>query len=161
MSPSLAAGLILSKSEDNQMPKRIRTLTISRSKWGRNNSVGENSGGSLILARKDLTFTGARKEDIGKMCCLGFVCLAYGLSDKQIGPTKSGWGKGLPDSTSKSAQKKLPAWLLHSENDRDGRKTDIGLLANVNDNKLLSDKQKEGRIKRVFARHGIKVKFVK
>jgi hypothetical protein len=165
MNPSQVAGLILSKSESNQMAKtkikRIRTLTIDRTKWGRNNKDGEMSGGSIAVGPRDFRITGGDPETVGKMCCLGFACLAYGVSERQIGPGTSGYGKGLPADVSKSAKKLLPKWLLAYERDLDNRLTEVGLLSGINDDSTLSDRQKEGRIRRVFAKHGIKVRFVK
>ena len=47
----------------------IKTLTIDRAKWLR----GEDSVDTYLLRQRD-----------GKMCCLGFLCLAAGFSRRDI-----------------------------------------------------------------------------
>lgn len=129
------------------MKKRLRTLTIDRTKWGRNNSAGELSGGALRQNDK------SSPSNIGKMCCLGFACSKLGVTDKQMTTLTDFKLIGLPNDLSKSEKEKLPKWLF-------GEGDDVDKLASVNDNCLLSDTQKEKRIITIFARHGVKVKFI-
>lgn len=116
--------------------KKIKTLTIDRRKWGRG-----KTGGRLL--------TGATTHNPGKMCCLGFTCLKYGLTPKQI------VNGTVPVYLSKTAKAMLPDWLTCSSRGD----ADVGAFACINDSWDSDDADKEKMITTIFAKHDIKVKF--
>jgi hypothetical protein len=116
-----------------KMAKKVTTLVIDRSRWGTGSLGGE------LQAPDNST------KRAGLRCCLGFYCLAAGYAEKQI--TR----RGMPASLASS--NKLPEWLL----DRDPQ-SDVNKLAKIND--ALISTNREERIKKIFAKHGVKVRFI-
>lgn len=83
-----------------------------------------------------------------KMCCVGFYCLALGLTREQI--LGKPWPYKGETELPESAQ-----WLqAHWENNPDCE------LAQINDRSGISDAQREPKIAEIFARHGVEVEFV-
>jgi hypothetical protein len=116
-------------------------LTINRSKWLR----GEGVATSRLLRSSD-----------GKMCCLGFYALACGLKEYQIrevgGPSSL---LSPPDEDGKSYNylTNTPGqWLLEG--------VDRIHLMEVNDDRNKNKQYREEEIARLFARHGVTVKFI-
>lgn len=116
------------------------TLIIDRTLWLR----GEGSGDSYLLRERD-----------GKMCCLGFYCVAHGLSTEDI------------------ADKSTPAYIPHltiEDAERFGLKPlvqdveyDSDLCNNLtmtNDNEWLSNPNRERLIIKYFAWMGVVVEFI-
>jgi hypothetical protein len=110
-------------------------LTIERDKWQR----GEV--GAKLLS-----------PETGKMCCLGFYCLAIGMTPEQI------VGQGTPWCVSES----LPPegqWLV-------GRLRGMGNVRNAdplmltNDKLSTSEHEREKELAKEFAEHGVEVEFV-
>lgn len=111
-------------------------LIIDRATWLR----GEGYEDSKLYRPSD-----------GKMCCLGFYSLACGLQQNDITELE------CPGSaTDPKINKKWPKWLTKLENSQ--TKECIDLMEH-NDNENISDKERENKIKTIFARHGVKVEF--
>lgn len=124
--------------------KKVKSFTIKKSKWGRNNAE-ERTGGYLLQR-----ITNDKGVKSNKMCCLGFACKAFGLTNKQI------FEWAMPENIPDKVAKKLPKWLVSPTYD-----FDVERLSQINDIETICDTQKQKEIKRIFAKYGIKVKFVK
>jgi hypothetical protein len=107
-------------------------LVIDRSKWLR----GEGDKSALLRASD------------GKMCCLGFYCLAVGLTENQI--RNKGFPQYLYDNPLEKTEGK---WLV------DGG-MDVIFLTDYNDSGALPEKVREEKLTEIFATHGVTVKFV-
>lgn len=113
--------------------KKPLVVTIVRSEWVRGKEAVE-TGSALLLSN-------------GKKCCLGFACLALGVTQGQID------GVGIPVIL--SAEVVIPAWLR-----REAPASDVRKLVGTNDSSRTSDAARERRIKRIFSRHNLKAVFV-
>lgn len=103
-------------------------LVIDRSKWLR----GEGGGDSCLLRPSD-----------GKMCCLGFVGLACGLTAKEL--------------TNKSAPLDVPSSLwpdFLQQTDGSDR------FVEINDDEHISDVVREADLRLEFEKHGVRVEFI-
>lgn len=87
-----------------------------------------------------------RRPRDGKQCCLGFHARACKVPIKDI------LGRGMPYSLSENAKKKLPAWML--------KRKIVNAIADLNDNRTLTEPVRERKIAAHFAKHGVKVTFV-
>lgn len=105
-------------------------VEISRAKWLR------GTGDGRLLNSE------------GKMCCLGFACLAFGATEKEIGLYR------MPRHV--SAQ--IPDWMRQ----RYAGQTpcDVELAANINDSEQIDDAERERHITEIFARNGLEAVFV-
>jgi hypothetical protein len=126
-------------------------LTIDRKKWLR----GEGSATSLLLRRGD-----------GKMCCLGFYGLACGLKETDIlgisNPNYLIAGFASVESHNRWVKaKKGGAWLFDQTNPSLWS-NDCKMLMTINDAlpRCLSQKEREQKIKNIFAKHNVQVKFI-
>ncbi len=138
--------------------KDIKSFTISRSKWARNNI----NGPSCLL------------NDKGNMCCLGFYTKACGFNEEQLNDRYE------PINLFDKLNNKNKAWLanynqeilevidwktkLISHDTNYYRRNNSNLawkLMEANDNPALSEKEREMEIKDGFAKIGVKVRFVK
>jgi hypothetical protein len=121
------------------MIKRLKTFTVRRDTWLRG---GED--GSL------------RAED-GKMCCLGFLCLAYGATRKAIEDL------GMPADVA-GGSRKLPRWLREDiykiSESAPMVKNSVYVIAEINDDKDIDDETRERKLAEEFAKHKLSVKFV-
>lgn len=113
----------------------LKTLRIERKFWGR----GE-SGGSLL---------GIRPDNKGRMCCLGFYAKACGISRTEYE------NRAMPDEVTPNGVRKVRAWGLLLNNPKITQR-----LAAINDSINSNDLHKETRIKAVFSKLGVKVRFV-
>jgi len=90
----------------------------------------------------------------GRMCCLGFYGIALGFSGEEI------LEKPEPNNLNESdgfIDRRWPEWLV----DRRRYNTkDCVLLMRTNDNKDLSDGEREDQIREIFMRNGIEVSYV-
>ena len=123
-------------------------LVIDESKWLR----GEGHEHSRLLREKD-----------GKMCCLGFLALACGFSEKEIK------GRGGPDNIYRSQYSFVSIhwnWLLGANH----CSTDGGRAMDINDHVLGSyygeshespqgEEDRKDMLKRIFAKNGIDLSF--
>lgn len=116
------------KMKKQKIKRSLKSLTISRERWGKH---------ALLTSSN-------------KMCCLGFACNALGYDLKEL---NKGHGKrsanrlGLPDDI---IDFNGPKWMAGH---------DAQLAATAND--TLKGKEREQEVKRIFAKHGCKVQFVK
>jgi hypothetical protein len=109
-------------------------LTINRDKWLR----GEPGESSLLRSRD------------GKMCCLGFYCLACGVSEDDITDISA------PSDIRSMLDSQL--WLFGSTTY--AHSTDCRNLIFINDVRTIGLADRERKIKEVFARHDVEVEFV-
>lgn len=120
--------------------KKIRKLVIDCSRWIR----GRKGGESKLL------------NENGNMCCLGFECLARGLTENDIRD------RTRPCRVSNDINKKIPHMtfenfdLQYNYEDNDL----IKKIMRVNDDGTISDSKRIGRLCRLFAKRGIKVGFI-
>lgn len=121
---------------------KITSLTINRKRWG----TGKE-GGMLLSSENN------------KMCCLGFYCRDAGVRKKDI------WGLAMPSevASAKSAPKLIPLIKEHSWDGTWEDKKITSNLAEVNDATkgiYSNPERREKRIKQLFSKLGVKVKFV-
>lgn len=107
-------------------------LIIYRDKWLR----GEGTDTSCLLRSFDQ-----------KQCCIGFLCEALGVPREEL-------VKYLASQSLARKFPSLPNWLTNIGS------SDLFAAYNANDDVLLSDEDRENRITKIFARHGIEVDFV-
>ncbi len=110
----------------------LTKFIIDRTKWHR----GKGTQNSRLLSPSS-----------GKMCCLGFLCKAYGVTDEQM------FDIAVPYKLSDTARQKLPKWLQDHN-------TPADLLIGVNDKCDIVGAEKEKQLTRLFALKGIEVTFV-
>ena len=110
----------------------MKTVYINRATWG-----------------KKMLFS----PSTGKMCCLGFVCRAYGLKQKDMSTV------GLPDALTDDLQEELPSWLQSFTSSDDEHAFDVVRdIAHINDSNMLRS-TKEKLLKPIFAEYGIRLVF--
>lgn len=107
-------------------------VTIDRTKWYR----GKGSSTSRLLVDAS--------TDRGKMCCLGFVCLALGASENDILGKQMPFSEGVP--------RIFPKWL------NDG--PDLYTLSFVNDSNSISETEREKTIIETCAKHDLEIEFI-
>lgn len=130
--------------------KKLKKLVITRSKWFRGKMDGRSS--LLIDPEDSYSIT----ENVGKMCCLGFygrqIC---GLNLKDLR------GQGTPEDVKKwpsddplvikpTSQQGYP-YTLDS--------TICHEMVKTNDNKKITEKQREARLTKLFKKIGVNVTF--
>ena len=113
-------------------------VIVDRTKWFRGHGI-ENSQ----LLRSD-----------GRMCCLGFACLAAGLSPEQIGESQS------PGPVYRV--EKWPETLLSLiDKNEDHCNSKIGYrLMTLNDDMLIDDNSRETHIRQEGEEAGIEFEFI-
>lgn len=82
------------------------------------------------------------------MCCLGFYALECGLEEAEI------LNKRYPEKD----DKRNPEWLFE-KGSIEGRSFNE-ILAQINDDSITSDAEKEKEITRIFAEHDVEVTFI-
>jgi hypothetical protein len=147
--------MVGSMEEINAAPPAFHfEFTIDRTTWLR----GEGCFESRLLTHD------------GKLCCLGFYCLARGFTRKQI------FDEAMPmalvgDNGSQNLRIKLAelgeptALLLKTAfpdlfDAVDHNHRSLTRLAETNDDYLLSDEERERRLTGMFAARKIKVNFI-
>ena len=130
------------------MVKPKFSFTIDRSLWYRG-----NDGAQLLLDKGS--------KDEGKMCCIGIFCKALGLKDESL------LGIGFPADLETKEQKGLyeklhggtGAFLLYEDDGyyRDSDATNS--LTEINDDKGITEKEREKEIAALFGANGVEVKF--
>lgn len=129
-------------------------FVIDRSKW-RSGGDGENQigRGSTLLYNNQ-----------GFMCCLGQTCNQIGVKVKDMR------GLGEPGEISGNDYKDLPEIFFNVEVEEDiwddGEEevflndTDLSAEAiSINDNEEMGQRERERRLRELFAKHGHKLKF--
>lgn len=128
--------------------KKPRILTINRKVWLR----GETSNKSALLRGKDQ-----------KKCCLGFYLSSLGVPPEHL------LDNGTPAEV--VCYKRFPKWgrwlLSNRENSRatdrliDINDTEVNsYLDEANRTQLQSEKEREDLIRKEFAKHNVRVRFV-
>ncbi len=116
-------------------------LEINEKFWGRADYLGRND---------DTEVEGSLADSRGKMCCLGFVGQACGITKKDMRGLKM--PHNLEDVT--KMQEAYP-WLF-----RDGVGSNSAyILATINDSTSLTLAEKRKQIKAIFKKHGVDVVF--
>lgn len=115
-------------------------VVIDRAKWLRG-----TGNGTLLRDQPG-------KPDIGKMCCLGFVAKAVGMSDEQI--TERG------DISSCLGSKPQPESIKGLFISSDGSLNAEDLLIKANDGVNVPAKERERTIKRLGKAAGIAFSFI-
>lgn len=117
-------------------------LTIDRTKWLR----GEGGKSSALLRESD-----------GRMCCLGFSCISYGVSENNILGVKT-TRRAMHDFP--EIMEKLPEWMKYMPDPTEDVPTIILLLMEVNDDISISDEKREKKLTEIFSRVGVKIQFI-
>ena len=116
--------------------KKIKSFTVKRSRWARGEGMG-----SLLNEQK-------------KSCCLGFACLAAGISVKDIA------GQSMPDSIGVRIPL-LTELYKHSETKKHLVTTRLSdKAAEINDDQEISDRVRERKLKSLFKQHDVEIGFV-
>lgn len=118
----------------------MEKLVIDRARWLR----GEGSGESYLLRESD-----------GKMCCLGFYCLARGLTAEEI--------KGIKTPTDVTNPVALVPLVKECELcGGHVHQTEVcSSMMTVNDDQVVEDDRREEELTRLFGELGVgSVEFV-
>jgi hypothetical protein len=102
---------------------------------------GEGYEDSYLLRSKD-----------GKQCCIGFLCEAFGVPKPDL--------KDIRGSQKLVKYRNLPEWLTVDSATDVSIGSDLFIAYALNDNKRLSEADREQRIAEIFAKHDIQVEFV-
>src|SRR5690242_7689418 len=119
-------------------------FTIDRSKWlcGRLRHKIEGGNGDSMMYAKSLN----------RSCCLGILADSCGVSKKELSAT------GVPSELEqRGTLPKVMNFLTEEKSDGYKRQSDY---VRVNDNDELHQKDRERQLTKLFAKDGIKVKFV-
>lgn len=119
----------------------IKELKIDRAKWtGVDRDIpGWRDDNALVT--KD-----------GRMCCLGFLGAACGITDKTMRD------KGMPDDLGGRNNSKWPKAFRPSENE-EYHTGPMWRAASLNDKPEMPLKEKERKLKLLFKENGIKLTF--
>lgn len=115
-------------------------LTIDRSRWrtGQESKSKTGEGLTCLLNRE------------GYMCCLGFAALAMGAEEKEIYDVAEPYGVDVD----------LPL-LQRYVGEIHKCNSDLAATAiELNDYKDMSSTEREEKIQRLFAKHGINITFI-
>lgn len=132
---------------------KLRTVTVKRSNWSRGN-VSANA----LLVGKEMAGVGdcegCNSPIEGTMCCLGFACIALGLTEEQIRdmfyPSDLNIHvKGL----------NRPICYIDGEAGYYDNTTFSSEAALINDDKTISDQEREERLINLGLEHGFKFIF--
>lgn len=121
----------------------MKKLVIDRSKWAR----GGVNGDAMLLNSQ------------GNMCCLGFACLAVGLSTHDIS------GHGVPEDLAYSLTVDDDPgvgriFLSEDHEDKWRDNVHVDKAVGINDNVEITDADREELLKPVLAQLGFDVEFV-
>ncbi len=123
--------------------ERVKVI-VDRSKWLR----GEGTVNSMLLRPSD-----------GKMCCLGFVCLALGRTEEDIRELKSPADRHGSDFDRAGHGTVLLA--AASYNGTTAEMPDaVGRAMEVNDSKWIHEDEREVTIINALSQLGIDIEFV-
>jgi len=115
----------------------MKEYTIDRSKW-----VCGGKKYSKQLGMPQLL------NDQGRMCCLGQICKAEGLEDKEL------FQSNYPDNIGREF---VPSWMMEDGIHVTSR-TALR-MQRVNDDKGLNQPQREKKLKELAATAGVRLKF--
>lgn len=117
------------------------TYRVDRQRWFR----GQGAGESALM----------RHQEDGKMCCMGFVCLAHGYEQEDI--LHKDYTADLDDDGLK-----LPEWMRGGDGVSgvcDEFERSICRVYQANDDERIGDESREHILKEVFAAHGDEIEF--
>lgn len=118
-------------------------VVIDRKQWYR----GQGDTNSCLLIPRG-------KADEGKMCCLGSVCLAAGLTKADIR------GKRTPESLGPDAQVRVLTLFEAFEHCPGNYMSEVtGEMIKVNDDESIQDAEREERIIRLGKNVGFNISF--
>lgn len=125
------------------------TVTVERRRWLR----GEGSTPSRLLRSTD-----------GKMCCLGFACLALGKTEDEIRDRKSPLSRNIvtPDDriVENSRAPGFDTCLIEIDHRGPQHRDETTKAMSVNDETGLDDPFREGRLTALLEPLGIDLVFV-
>jgi len=126
-----------------------KVLVIKRSEWIRGKINQTKQGGSVLLDPR----TNCK-------CCLGFYGLACNIAETAM--KRKGDPVEIGKKSFKQWREKAP-WLFHANRFHMYRSEDCDELISINDDTVIemTDAIRESKIKKIFAKHDVKVKFVK
>jgi len=116
----------------------MRKLTIKRSEWLR----GIGAPRSYLVRTSD-----------NKMCCLGFLGCQVGLSSEEMANHRS--PADLPTAA-------WPDGFVEPYSAGESQYVNLGCrpLMEINDNRILSEEERESQLTQEFKKFGIEVEFV-
>ena len=118
----------------------VIAFNINRKKWGR----GENGGWLL-------QYKYSQGKQVPRMCCLGLYARACGVSVNEI------YLSAMPSKVGEKLPEQMQ-WTVQKRNK--GRDSKAALkLADINDDEMTEDEDKEAAIIKHFAKQGITVTF--
>lgn len=120
----------------------MKTVTIDRAKWAREIKGKPNHMGNIALLNEQ-----------GNMCCLGFVCKAYGVSNKAM------LGVENPNDVD---HPRVPSILIRYDEYSSGGPLLSALADNtisLNDCGRIPAKELERELKKLFKEAGIELVF--
>lgn len=112
-------------------------VTIDRKQWHR----GDGNKDSALCV-----------PETGKMCCLGFVCMEYGV--KKLDMT------GITCPAYLLTETELPNWLVEFYRRPDRGDADVITMMNINDTKGIDDVSRERVLTMLAASHGLELEFI-
>lgn len=118
--------------------KEMQKVIVERSYWLR----GEGEENSKLL----------RTED-GKMCCLGFVCLAFGKTEDDIAECEA------PSCFSSHSGRKIGFGTPLIQEDGSEPQAVVSAMQ-VNDHRHMDESQRESELKRLLLVVGVDLEFV-
>ncbi len=132
--------------------KYKKTITIDRSRWCR---------GGRFTDEEDMD-DAQLLTTISTMCCLGFFCHQMGIPKKEL------LGIGTPEAVPYNYGKKITALVNIDEGVDGGASATAGLsdsafsnkAMEINDNTKINEKDREKRLKKLFAENDYRVVFV-
>jgi hypothetical protein len=126
----------------------MKTIIIDRNLWSR----GAHDRNALLITEEMAEEWEDSETPLieGTMCCLGFVCLALGATEKQIR------GKDFPADTKLHLK-----GLSETDSNGDLRDTQFSKdAANINDDATIDDEERETQLCALAIENGFKFKFV-
>ena len=120
----------------------MKEYTIDRSKWV--------CGGKRFSEKLGLP---KMLNEEGRMCCLGQICKAEGVSESELRSTGSPWTLNYDYGS-----KDIPDWMFNNRM-RIQHSTIANKMMRVNDDFFLNQKKREKRLKELALKVDIKLKF--
>ena len=133
---------------------KLTKLVIDENRWLRAGRGGGLYEGSGATPKGKAIGSSLLDPEAKRMCCLGFASVAAGASHKDI--CRVGAPSGLKHNIKEQVRKKMP-WLFSGT----ANSAAAADLMVINDNPKVSLPQKRKKIKKIFAKNGIEVIFIR
>lgn len=138
----------------------MATTKVSKIPRKRQRSSIKNKIPKVFRVSREIWYRGRNNAELlnptGRMCCLGFVCLQCGLKKEDIIAVATPSGLGTEEA------KRLEGFLVRkgegTESWDDTLLTDKATM--INDDSEITDKVRETRLRKLFAKAGKKMVFV-